>query len=224
MGLERRQALPVVAAGACALGFAAVAVLALNNASAQARDVDLLGHLVAFDRPDAQRGLEAVAYSVDPLPYALLGLACIGVAVARRRPWRAVAVAVLLVGTGATAQILKHVLAEQRFVPWLGFGQIDAASFPSGHATAVATLALCAVLVAAPAWRPWVALAGGAWALAVAYATLALAWHYPSDVLAGFLLAGAWFSAVVALLQRVEPHVAARPDAGDGVQMVGGHV
>jgi membrane-associated phospholipid phosphatase len=224
MAPRRHQALPLLAAGACAAGFVAVAVLALNDAAAQAHDVDLLAHLVVFDRPNVARGLEAVAYSVDPVPYALLGLGCIGVAMARRRPWRAAAAALLLVGTGATAQVLKHLLAEQRFVPWLGFGQIDAASFPSGHATAVTTLALCAVLVAAPAWQPWVALLGGAWALAVAYTTLALAWHYPSDVLAGFLLSGTWFFAVVALLQRVEAHVATRPDAGDGVQMVGGRV
>ena len=32
-------------------------------------------------------------------------------------------------------------------------GQIEAASWPSGHGTAAMTLALCAVLVAAPAWR-----------------------------------------------------------------------
>ncbi len=224
MALERRQALPVAAAGACALGLVAVAVLAFDVPRAQARDIDLLSHVVVFHRPNVERGLEAVARTVDPLPYALLGLGCIGVAMARRRPWRAAAAAALLVGTGATAQVLKHLLAEQRFVPWLRFGQIDAASFPSGHATAVLTLALCAVLVAAPAWQPFVALVGGAWALAVGYTTVALAWHYPSDVLAGYLLAGAWFSGVVAVLQQVEPHVAARPDAGDGVQMVGGRV
>jgi PAP2 superfamily len=67
------------------------------------------------------------------------------------------------------------------------------------------TLVLCAVLVAAPAWRGVIALLGGACAIGVAYATLALAWHYPSDVLAGFLLAGFWVSLAVAVLQQVEP-------------------
>jgi hypothetical protein len=67
------------------------------------------------------------------------------------------------------------------------------------------TLALCAVLVASPSWRGVAALLGGGGAIAVAYATLALAWHYPSDVLAGFLLAGLWASLAVAVLQRVEP-------------------
>jgi hypothetical protein len=68
------------------------------------------------------------------------------------------------------------------------------------------------VLVAPPAWRGVVALLGGGCAIAVAYATLALAWHYPSDVLAGFLLAGLWVSLAVAVLQRVEPDgAAARP-------------
>jgi membrane-associated phospholipid phosphatase len=154
----------------------------------------------------------AVGHLVDPLPYALGGLACIAVAIARGRRWRALAVGAVLVATGLSAQALKHGFAEQRYAPWLGYGQIDAASWPSGHATAVMTLALCAVLVASPGWRGVVALLGGGGAIAVAYATLALAWHYPSDVLAGFLLAGLWVSLAVAVLQRVEPDGAvARP-------------
>ena len=205
--LERRHALPVAAAGACALGLARVGWLALDVPAAQDRDVAILHGFTGLDRPSVDGGLELVGRVVDPLPYALGGLACIAVAIARGRRWRAVAVGSVLVASGLTAQALKHLFAEQRFAPWLGYGQIDAASWPSGHATAAMTLALCAVLVAPPAWRGLIALLGGAFAIGVAYATLALAWHYPSDVLAGFLLAGFWISVAVAVLQRVEPEV-----------------
>jgi membrane-associated phospholipid phosphatase len=202
--LERRHALPVAAAGACALGLVVVGWLALDVPAVQDRDVAVLHGFTGLDRPSVSGGLEVIGRVVDPVPYALGGVACLAVALARGRPWRALAVAVVLVASGLTAQALKHGFAEQRFAPWLGHGQIDAASWPSGHATAVMTLVLCAVLVAAPAWRGATALLGGACAIGVAYATLALAWHYPSDVLAGFFLAGFWVSLAVAVLQRVE--------------------
>ena len=205
---ERRHALPVVAAGACALGLVVIGWLALDVPAVPDRDVAILHGFTGLDRPSVSRGLEVIGRAVDPLPYALAGLACIAVAIARRRAWRALAVGTVLVATGLTAQALKHVFAEQRFAAWLGRGQIDAASWPSGHATAVMTLALCAVMVAPPTWRGLTALLCGACAIAVAYATLGLAWHYPSDVLAGFLLAGLWVSLAVAVLQRVEPDVA----------------
>jgi membrane-associated phospholipid phosphatase len=210
---DRRHALPLVAAGACAVGLVVVGWLALDVPAAQDRDVAILHGFRGLDRPAVDNGLVTIGHIVDPVPYALGGLACIAVAIARGRRWRALAVAAALVGTGLSSQALKHAFAEQRYAPWLGFGQIDAASWPSGHATAAMTLALCAVLVAPPAWRGVVALLGGACAVAVAYATLALAWHYPSDVLAGFLLAGLWLSLAVAVLQRVEPEVAGAPRA-----------
>jgi membrane-associated phospholipid phosphatase len=206
--LERRRLAPVVAAGTCALGLIVVGWLALDVPAAQDRDVAILHGFTGLDRPTVNRGLEVFGRLVDPVPYALGGLACLAVALARGRRWRAFAVGSVLVATGVTAQALKHLFAEQRFAPWLGRGQIDAASWPSGHATAVMTLALCAVIVAPPAWRGLVALLGGAAAIGVAYATLALTWHYPSDVLAGFLVAGLWVSIAVAVLQRVEPDVA----------------
>jgi hypothetical protein len=129
---------------------------------------------------------------------------CVAAALARRRGWRALAVGVVLIGTGLTTQALKHLLAEPRYAPWLGFDQIGDASWPSGHATAAMALALCAVLAVAPQLRTITALVGGAGAVCVSYATLVLAWHYPSDVLAGLLVAGLWVSLAQAVLARLE--------------------
>jgi membrane-associated phospholipid phosphatase len=78
--------------------------------------------------------------------------------------------------------------------------QIGAASWPSGHATAAMSFALCAVLAAPARWRPLVAAIGAAFAVAVCYSFLALAWHYPSDVLGGFLVATTWTLLAVAAL------------------------
>ena len=184
----------------CGLGLAAVGVLALEIATTHERDAVILHGFTGLYQSDLGAPIEAVARVVDPLPYACAGLLLIAVALRRRRQSQALVSAAVLVGSGVTAQALKHLLAEPRYAQWLLGHQVDRASWPSGHATAVMALALCAVLVAAPAWRPLVALVGGAVALAVAYATLALAWHYPSDVIGGYLVAGLWVSLALSVV------------------------
>jgi membrane-associated phospholipid phosphatase len=223
MAVTRRRHLPLLAAIACAAGLVAVALLALALPAGHVRDAAMLHGFVALDRPSVHRAIEVMAHLADPLPYALAGLLCIGIAVARGRGWRALAVAALLVVTGASAQALKHLLAQPRFEAWLGVNdQISNASWPSGHSTAAMTLALCAVLIVPPALRAATALLGGAFAVGVAYAVLVLAWHFPSDVLGGFLVAGLWTSLAIAALQRVEAPEPARRPAWEPLAVLGG--
>ena len=201
--LDRRLIAPLASAATCAVGLAVVGGLAFHGA--HDRDAAMLHGLSGLygSRVDAE--IRITARLADPMPYALVGLACIAVALVRRRPARAWAVGILLVGTGGMTHTLKHLLAQPRYAEWLGFrGQIEAVSWPSGHGTAAMTLALCAVLVSAPAWRAGVAIVGLVCVLALAFATLALTWHYPSDVFAGFLVAGLWVSLAIAVLRRVE--------------------
>jgi membrane-associated phospholipid phosphatase len=191
-------------AAACALGLVVVGVLALASDAGHARDSVILHGFSGLYRRRLDPAIAITARLSDPLPYTLLGLLCVGIAVRRRRTHRAVAIGSVLILTGAMAQALKHVLAQPRFADWLGGGQLDDASWPSGHATAAMTLALCAIVAVPPAWRAATALVGGTGAVAVAYATLALTWHYPSDVLAGFLLAALGVSAALAILAPME--------------------
>jgi hypothetical protein len=87
---------------------------------------------------------------------------------------------------------------------WLGDAQIAAASWPSGHSTAAMTMALCAVLAAPPRLRPTVGALGGAFAIAVAYAILTLGWHFPSDVLGGYLVSGTYVLVAVAAVAAAD--------------------
>src|SRR4051794_22032430 len=171
--------------------MALTGLVALGSSRAHVRDAAMLHGFVALDRPRLHGGIVALAGLADPAPYLLLGVVLIGSALLRGLPWRAGAVAVLLVATGASTQALKHLLPRPRFEAWLGADQVGPMSWPSGHSTAAMTLALCAVLVAPAALRPVVAVLGGAFAAAVGYAVLVLGWHFPSDVLGGFLMAGA---------------------------------
>jgi membrane-associated phospholipid phosphatase len=199
-----RPAVALAIAAACALGLVVVGVLALASDAGHARDSVILHGFSGLYRRRLDSAIEITARLSDPLPYAFLGLLCVGVALGRRRTHRAAAIAIVLVATGAMAQALKHLLAQPRVADWLGGGQLDESNWPSGHTTAAMTLALCAVVAAPPAWRAATALVGAAFAVAVAYATLALTWHYPSDVLAGFLLAALVVSAALAMLAPLE--------------------
>ncbi len=86
-------------------------------------------------------------------------------------------------------------------------------SFPSGHAMGSSTLALAAIALAWPTrWR-WHAVAvGGLFVLLVGSSRVYLGVHYPSDIVAGWLLASAW---VVAMYLLWFPR-GARPWTGRG--------
>jgi len=215
-----RRNLPLLAALACLLGLIAVGVLALLVPAGHERDAAMLHGFVALDHPGVNFEIRVLAHLGDTLPYACAGLVCIGVALVRGRGWRALAVAALLAGTGATTQVLKHLQEQPRVEHWLP-EQVATTSWPSGHSTAAMTLALCAVLVAPPALRAAAAVLGGAFAVGVGYAVLVLGWHYPSDVLGGFLVAGLWTSLAVAVLHRVEALEPAGRPAWEPVAAIG---
>ncbi len=160
----------------------------------------LLG-FAGLDRPAVNRITSFVANLCDPKPYVVLAAIPILVALARRRPRVAAMIGVVILGANATTQQLKPLLAESTgsLIPGLG-----AASYPSGHATAAMTLALCSVIAVPARWRPRVAASMAAFAVAVCYSFLELRWHYPSDVLGGFLMAGIWTLLGAAALSVVD--------------------
>jgi membrane-associated phospholipid phosphatase len=203
--VDRRCAAGLTAVAACSVGLLGVWAFALRTGTGRGRDDAMLHGFIGLAAERVYSQLTNVALLADPLPYALLGLVCIAVALLRHRKARALAVAIVLVGTGATTHALKHLLAQPRHVDWLGYRQIEDVSWPSGHGTAAMTLVLCAIVVAPPAWRAAIALVGCAYAVGLAYATIALTWHYPSDLFGGFLVAGLWVGLVLAVLARLEP-------------------
>lgn len=204
----------LLAAFGCFAGLLLTGALAYLVPIAQARDSATLEGFRQLNRPRLTELLVHVAHLADPRPYALIGLTLAVIAFLRRRPRVGVAIIFLLFLTGATTQTLKQGLAQPRFSDWLGNGQIAAASWPSGHATASMTLALCAILAAPPIARPTVAAIGALFAISVSYSILALAWHFPSDVVGGFFVASMWTLIVVAVLAALpEPRRAPPPQA-----------
>jgi membrane-associated phospholipid phosphatase len=212
---SHRHALLLAIAGFAAALAAGVTRLATLG-PLRGADSSLLRADTALNVPLSSERLSAVAHLADPAPFALAlaTLAC--VALVRHRPALSMAAVAAALGANATTQILKPALAHPRITEGLGLDQIAPASWPSGHATASMSLALAAVLVAAPRWRPALAAAGAAFATAVGLAAVALAWHYPSDVLGGWLVAAAWVFAAAAVVRAVERRPEPAPASAPG--------
>jgi membrane-associated phospholipid phosphatase len=200
----RRPGPPLLVALLCLAALAVTGVLAKLIPLTQQGDARTLNGFVGLNQPHLTPALNRIAHLADPAPYALVGLALALLALLRGR-WRvALAIPIVFVLTGATTESLKQLLAGPRLDEWLGHAQIAAASWPSGHSTAAMTMALCATIAAPPRLRPTVAAVGGAFAIAVAYAILTLGWHFPSDVLGGYLVAALYVLLAVAVVAASE--------------------
>ncbi len=155
--------------------------------------------------------IEGLALLADPLPFVLAGTLLVGIALLRARLLMALAVPVILLAANACTQTLKPALADPRIIDLgssSGVGGIYPGSWPSGHATASMSLALCFVLVVGPRLRPAAALAGAAYAIGVGYSLVAGGWHLPSDVLGGYLVAATFTlvgAAALAVLESRRP-------------------
>jgi len=142
--------------------------------------------------PPLTPSIEGIARLADPWPFAIAAAAIVALALLRGRWPMAVAVPAILLAANVTTQLLKPALADARVVDLQGVATAYPGSWPSGHATAAMSLALCLVLVAGPRLRPLAALAGAAYAIAVGYALVVLGYHLPSDVLGGYLVAASF--------------------------------
>jgi membrane-associated phospholipid phosphatase len=174
-------------------------------------DVSILNGFAELHRPNLDRLTHFVATLCNPHPYVVLAAVPVLVALARRRPRVAVTVGAIMLCANETTQLLKPLLAGPRDLVW--WNPLSDASWPSGHATAAMSLALCAVIAAPARRRPVVAAAMSAFAIAVCYSFLELGWHYPSDVVGGFLVAATWTLLGVAGLSVYE---ARRPSPVSG--------
>jgi membrane-associated phospholipid phosphatase len=135
----------------------------------------------------------------NPVPFALLALSLVTGAVLVRRPRAAAAAALTMLGAGVTTQLLKPLLAFQRdFPPGHFMGPV---AYPSGHTTAVMSLALALIIVSPARLRPLAAAAGGLLTVATVFSILLVGGHYPSDIVGGLLVATSWACVASAVLR-----------------------
>jgi membrane-associated phospholipid phosphatase len=189
-------------AGLCALALALVWLVAELVPAAHIRDAAALHDFTLLSRPRIDAVGEFLLHLLDPLLFVIWGVGLVLLAIARGQARIAVAVVAIMGMAPTTAELLKPLLAHPH--DRVGWQWIGSASWPSGHATAAMTLVLCALLVTPHGLRPLVAALGCAFAVAVGCSLLILAWHMPSDVIGGYLVASLWTALAVAALRAAE--------------------
>ncbi len=182
--------------------FGIVTWLSVRTVRGQLIDtVALYGNGLGRRTVDAPLDAALGAISTASLVVVLLVIAV--VAVVRRRIALAVMSATVVVGAAGTTWLLKRIIDR----PWLGIDpdRIYAGnSLPSGHATAAAAFAIALTLVLPPRVRGAVSLLGATYAATVGVATLSSGWHRPSDVVAAYLVTGAWAAFAGLVLVRIQ--------------------
>ncbi len=210
---EREQRHDIVAAlcvaALCVAALALVWTLASQVPAFEWRDALVLHDFTQLSGPTLDSVGLFTLHLLDPLEFVLWGVALVALALARARPRVALAVVAVMTLAPFTSEKLKPLVAHPHIR--IGLVSIGPASWPSGHATAAAAFALSAVLVAPPRRRPLVALIGAAFVLVVGAFLLILAWHMPSDVLGGYLVAAGWTALAVAVLRACEHAWPTRP-------------
>ncbi len=213
----------ILGAGCGALLLILIWLLAFHVGVFRHADQSIFIGFGGLRRPRVNSLANFIAGLCNPQPYVYLAAIPVLVALLRGRPRVAVGVVAILLGANVTTHVLKPLLAEPRAASLFGGkAPVGPASWPSGHATAAMSLALSLVLAAPARLRPAVAALGAAFAVAVSYSFLTLGWHYPSDVLGGFVLAGSWSLVVVAAISAADrrwPRPQAESMGAEGVSI-----
>lgn len=198
---HRRLGLATVAL-AC---FAVLAVLVRQHAPALA-SLDASWHASMWQYGLANPGwvaaMHAITHLGDTVTVAVVDLAALVVCLVQRRTRVALFVAVAAVGTWSLRLALRELVARPR--PEDAFWTADGLSFPSGHTTNSAAMAVIVTItlwpLLAPVGRRILVTVAALIPLAVGLSRVAGGVHWPSDVLGGLLLAVATAAVSAALI------------------------
>jgi membrane-associated phospholipid phosphatase len=189
-----RLALVSVAATGVAVG--------LYLATVGTRVGQLVGELILGGRPasapivaDAEQILSTMSRS----SLVVGALTVVGIAAVQRRPRLATAAAITILGANATTQILKVVVLDRTDLLDGVFYPLPN-SFPSGHATAAASIAVGAILVLPPLLRAPTVILSSVVVAVVGVSTIAAGWHRMADAVGGVFVATAWGAGAGAVL------------------------
>ena len=209
----RRPGVPALLAG---LGLSVlVLVLGIVAKTGPVASLDLRAdqHIAAHDRTSALTALARAATTIatpETVGVGLMILLPVILVLARRR-LDAVRVFCIIGGAFALAEIGKKLINEHRPPAALQAMKADSgASYPSGHATTAAVLAVAVIVIATTvATRRAAIVLGILYAAAVAASRVYLADHYPMDVLGGMLcaLAAGFVVTGLAALPALQPHL-----------------
>jgi undecaprenyl-diphosphatase len=140
---------------------------------------------------------------------AVIGVAVCTAAVLflRGRKDRAWLILIVMAGAEMLEFMLKAQFQRQRPIPFFGTMLPESYSFPSGHALlstcCYGTLAALAATYLQGPFRWLVLIAAVALVLLIGISRVYLGVHYPSDVIAGYLVATVWLAAVAIIYRWI---------------------
>ncbi|MEP9361631.1 VTT domain-containing protein [Nocardioides sp. CN2-186] len=206
-----RLALWLVGAGvvACALATVALADAALERDGVAAHDASI-SDTVVVHRSDTLTPLaRAASWAGGEVSVALLSVAVIVTLLIARRRREAVVVGVAMAGAAVLVVGIKHLVMRARPGPADLLGPVDHGySFPSGHTLFSAVFLAMVVWLVLPHlarhWRPFVVGTALVLAAAVGASRVYLGYHWPTDVLASWLIATGWLGLLYVALHVVD--------------------
>jgi|GEM_PF-256043 len=167
-------------------------------------DEPVVAWVAAHREPVLTTVMHALSVAASPVAVAALALLVCAAAAWRSHSWVPLATAGIgLAGFTMALITVKLEVARQRPPHPYAVMAVDGYSFPSGHALGVTTATLIAAWALArwlirswggriAVWTTAVALIGG-----VGFSRVYLGVHYPSDVIAGWLLGAIWTGALL---------------------------
>jgi undecaprenyl-diphosphatase len=169
----------------------------LTEGELDAFDRELLSRVIAMRTP-ALNGAAVDITALGSVTVVTLVVIIAGVSFALGRHWGSVAqLLIASIGGGLTSDLLKPMLERERPAELGRLVHVASYSYPSGHSLASASVYLTlAILVARHVSRSdaqrLVIVAALFLAIAVGFSRAYIGVHYPSDILAGFLLGSGW--------------------------------
>ncbi|MEH1923322.1 phosphatase PAP2 family protein [Nostoc sp.] len=167
-------------------------------------DVPIL--LTVHSTANPQLDILAVTLALVGLPWmAIPILGAIALILLLQKRWRSLAY-LLTASLGSviinrTAKQLMHRVRPQL---WESIAPESSFAFPSGHAmTSITLVAILLFLTWATSWRWLVLIFGSLYIIAIAWCRLYLGVHFPSDILAGWMVALGWTIGVSLI---IKPH------------------
>lgn len=204
--------LGAMGASACTLVMAGATMAALAESGRTQGPWGALDDAVTMalrDQADTAvlQGFAMLTHLGDTWVLTALTLAVAGALWRQRRRLLATGWLVAMAGNGALTKILKNVFERVRPEHLHGIAQADGYSFPSGHSSAsmvaYAMLAYLATRLLPRAWHLPAVVAAGMLIFTTGWSRVVLQVHYPSDVLAGWLLGATWMVCTVVVMESV---------------------
>ena len=196
VGLRATRRLILLSLGA-ASGAAATYLIAVGTRAGQ-----LIGELILGGRPPALEQVmtaESVLETLSRSSLAVGTIIIVVIALLQRRRRLAGAALIVVIGANVTTQLLKQVLLDRTDLLGGLFYPLPN-SFPSGHATAAALIAVGLILVVPPLLRAPVVVLSALVVAVVGVSTLVTGWHRMADAVGGTFVATSWGAGLGAFL------------------------